>query len=486
MGAWLALSALGLGACATGDANSADPLATVQTDRVPPHRRVAAAVSAWDRVLSGESIGQPERDVLRRGATSPAWPPAVRTTAIDLLLDDPDPAAAAQTRSLLLSSLPREPAREVVDQLSTRAAAGEWHDAIEPLLRRLALPERGVRDRDRAEWRALRSLLGRTSVEQAAFDLFLSPSAPVAGDDAWNLLARLDPDGSVRARMISHPREVDSRDLADLRAALADLRTVPVTLDELRWLRRLREPASAPARAWWADAASAIALLRDDEPAALRMRHAEPLRWTAAHRPQRLSLGRDELLSQLESRLDGRTFYRRLRSGGAGPLRDRLAEQRDRLSWGDLVAILAIDDALRDPRVADALLAQAEMDMQDRQSEYGGVIDVGGPAPAAILFLPRAAARQGDRQYVAPPELIPAADRALAVYHFHAQQTENADEAGPSAADLADATLSGRSCLVLTSVRRGVLAADWFGPFDVVVDLGEVRHARASDTRGTP
>src|SRR5690606_7318901 len=123
--------------------------------------------------------------------------------------------------------------------------------------------------------------------------------------DAWDLLARLDPDGELRLAMLHDPKvRPQSRDgeriLSDLRAAVNDFNIVPITGAELEWLTRLRAPGAENA-AWWGEAAEAASLLDDSQKRGLRLRHIEPIRWARQFRPLWLERQRDELLSELRS-----------------------------------------------------------------------------------------------------------------------------------------------------------------------------------------
>jgi hypothetical protein len=71
--------------------------------------------------------------------------------------------------------------------------------------------------------------------------------------------------------------------------------------------------------------------------------------------------------------------------------------------------------------------------------------------------------------------MLTAGATALAHFHFHVQRDDNADYAGPSEGDVGYAQDQGRACVVFTSVRAGVLNADYYQPGGITIDLGEVR-----------
>ncbi|MGQ0629075.1 MAG: hypothetical protein ACT4PL_13380, partial [Phycisphaerales bacterium] len=72
-------------------------------------------------------------------------------------------------------------------------------------------------------------------------------------------------------------------------------------------------------------------------------------------------------------------------------------------------------------------------------------------------------------------EMLEGGARALAHYHFHAQQVNNRDFAGPSPGDLEYAIEQGVPCVVLTTIRPGVMNADYYHAGGVTIDLGDVR-----------
>jgi hypothetical protein len=153
-----------------------------------------------------------------------------------------------------------------------------------------------------------------------------------------------------------------------------------------------------------------------------------------------------------------------------------------------VLAVLVVDDAILEPGVAAELFAQAIKDRADTSTEHGGLLWAGENACAKVessrtehgafrvtLFEPRPTQRKNDRTFIAPDEMFGADARAAAHYHFHVQVAANSEYASPGRGDLEYATAHGRSCIVLTSVREGVMNVDYYQRGEVVIDLGEVR-----------
>jgi hypothetical protein len=68
--------------------------------------------------------------------------------------------------------------------------------------------------------------------------------------------------------------------------------------------------------------------------------------------------------------------------------------------------------------------------------------------------------------------MLATAGTALAFYHFHAQERNNVELAGPAETDVAYATQSRRACVLFTSVGDGSFNVDFYGPDGLVIDLG--------------
>ncbi len=497
-GGWCAavvLAVLVAGGCgsAGGQTRTADPLSDVRNTKLSTKARVDAVGPAWE-VSAGNAT---DRNVTREAYKAIAWsraePRELRLAALRAVLSDGE--NEADSRQLVSLMLPHEQDREVVALLGTAAARNGWTDATSALVRSLSRPMLSVKDNERAEWRAIEALHPGRPVEEVVLGTFLDPQTdPGPGDarydervraSAWDLLGRLDPTGVRRAEMLStmdtSGASGESRAaVEDIRAAFRDLAAAPVTGEELKWLRSLRDGSKRENAAWWGEATRAIASLDSERRRGMGLRHAEPIRWATANRPEWVAAGRGELLSEVRSRLADRRHYRRVKDDTdfTKPHPDRLSDWEERLTWADLLTILAIDDALAEDRVRRELFRQADLDRDDGTTEYGGIIEAEGGRMRAVLFVPRASQRRHDREFVASQDMIDASDRALAHYHFHAQKARNREFAGPSMPDLVTAARLGRTSLVFTSIDRDVLNADLYQPDGVLIDLGEVRRPR--------
>lgn len=489
------------------------------------NKRQQAFERLWNAVAAGEHDRLAARETAKQLIWKGSAPSQLRVEALRRLLDEPDPALRADTRKLIRLRLPTESQWPVIDAISAAVKAGAadaselegWREVAPALVRSYSRRVPSPPDADRPERDALMALFPGQSLEAIVFDIYLKPDAgkELAGQSpdlvekqrqaAWELLGRIDPDGSVRGRLLAAAGDSDPA-VAPLTRAARELRVVPVTGSELAWLKSLIESKDPGAAQWWADTAAAAKSLTDEQAQSLQMRHLEPLRWAAKNRTEWLAADRASLIRELATRLDGRRHWRKTADLGDGVMisKEMLTDWQDDLCWGDALAILTIDEALKDPRVRAALFEQAAADRADTSAEYGGGLWAtdavpGAPGspkwgvkdqPAGFIahgYAPRPSQRINDRTFVAPEDMFTAegaGGRSLAHYHFHVQIARNTDYAGPGHGDMEYAATHGRACLVFTSVSDSKLNVDYYqrparpGAPGAQIDLGEVSSGR--------
>lgn len=488
----LLAGAFSLGGCSSS-AQENDSLTRVRDPKLSPQRRADAAVIAWAESDPANGNGL-ERDAVRKSFKDLAWssnvPWIVRLAVIDQLMNDTDPEGLADSRSMAKLLLPNEQSRPIATYLCNLSAERGWADMTPAIIRQWATDQPEEPEPTRVERRAIERLHPGVDPARVAFDVFMNPQTDPGPYKlrwdlrtraaAWDVLARLDADGSLRASLVSPQSGVefpkDDRTLNDLRACYTEMRVVPRNGEELRWLDNLRDPAKKANAAWWGSTRSAVSTLREDQVKGLRLLHLEHVRWAAAKRPDWLRASREELLSELRTRVQGRrTYERAVGVDYTKQIPERLDRQEANLVWGDLLVLLVLDDAIREVAVRDALYSQIAMDRADTTTEYGGMISVAASESFLVtMYPPRPSNRLGDRKFVASEDLISASDRALAHYHFHVQKSQNREYAGPSEGDLDYAARLGRACVVLTSIDENTLNVDAYFPGGYVVDLGEL------------
>lgn len=472
--------------------------------------RVAAVGQFW---AQQQGLGAVGREAMKSLAWSNKNPGPVRVRALEILADQPGEADKSDFRAMTRLMLPNETEFTVVRFIAARAGRGGWREHAGPLARAWSRSLASVPDAERPERAALLALYPESRVEQTLMSIFATPAtgegrqlewAEKARLAAWEVLARLDPQGAQRSSLLaSAPAAPGDRLMENLRAAAADLRAVPITAAQLKWVNTLRDfddpQRGAANRQWWGQASAALASLAPGQQATIALRHAEPVRWCSVHRPDWLRQDRNTLLDRLRGALKGQERAARFGSSGSG-FGTALDDIAQKLSWADLLTIAVFIEAIRPSSsesgnaasaawIADGLWTQAEQDRADTSTEYGGLIAwtetaagaaSGGGRWKATLYPPRATQRFGDERFVASDDMLNDGGRALAHYHFHAQRLDNADYAGPGPGDLLYATEQGRACLVFTPLRRGTLAVSYYQPGSVVVELGTLTASPAA------
>jgi (2Fe-2S) ferredoxin len=494
----LLVSAGTLVSCSSGPSQT--PITDMRNPALSENARIEAMELAWSTAKPGTPDREMARNAMKDLVWSPATPSQLRIRIVGNLLDSSDPKESADAREMAKLILPREKSRQMVTLLSDIAGTRGWDDFVPPLIRSYSrwIPE--VKDSERAERIALNKLAKGRPVEHLVFDAFVAP--PDAQEtygmnwqdrlrsDAWDLLGRLDADGSMRIGLITSldaPGIVkpDDRVLQTIRACFKELRSIPLTGDELKWAMRLRDPKITENATWWEACRGVIAGLEFDRTGPLSLRHAEPIRWASQHRSEWLSMTRAELKNLLTERLKGRAFnVRSAETPPVGrPYRESIEAWDDRLRWGDFLSLLVIDEALQEPNIAPALLRFADLDRKDTTTEYGGIIRQSTQAETTennaakfitVLYPPRPGQRMGDTQFIASDDMVANSDLALLHFHFHAQSTSNRSYSGPSYADLEYARRYGRNCIVFTSVSEGVLGIDYYQSNFAVIDMGQI------------
>lgn len=483
------------------------------------NQRQIALENLWEDAGADPAKRTTARETAKEILWKGSAPPKLRERAWALLISDASPDGRADTRNFLRLRLPTETQWSLIVPIcasvveAARGPEGDaWKSVTASLVRSYARKVPVPPDADRPEREALAALHPGKDVEWVVFDVFVRPvenGAPARPDDfveksrtaAWELLGRLDPTGAKRTALAAEATNASEPIVRDINRCARELGVVPITASELSWLRGLMDEKDKRAAAWWSQASSAVGRLSPEQKIDLQMRHLEPVRWASENVPEWASASRDQLLGILAQRLEGgggggRRMWRKTEGlkMGEETSREALSDHRDRLSWGDALALLVIDRALESPSIRAALMVQADADRADTSCEHGGVIwarGLGGKAADGEAFgvrgyQPRTTQRVNDRTFTAPEEMFADSVWSLVHYHFHAQTETNRDYAGPGRGDMEYASTHGRNCLVFTSVQAGVLNVDFYtrggsdvgGGGPITIDLGEVRAGR--------
>ncbi|HPO93448.1 MAG TPA: hypothetical protein PL072_08240 [Phycisphaerales bacterium] len=501
---------------ATGDQTStASAQITLNDKRASPGERANAVRAVWAAAQGGDEQALADaREEMKKMIWRGGAPQAAREAALECLLSDARPDALADTANMLRLRLPTEPnfgvLRYSCEQIAARAGDPVWRKTTTGLVRSWSRKLPSPADDQRPENAALRALYPDQSVQDTVFQVFVDPvtfgarpdsddknaaaplpdSARKIRQSAWDLLGRIDPRGERRNELLTGDAAARSDDpmLSTLAACARELRVVPLTGSELQWATSLRTSSDKSDQAWWSEVSSLAASLSPEQAQGLQLRHLEPLRWASRHQAGWLSADRHALRDELAGRLEGRRTHRVGQSEGVDfdINRNRLKDWEPHLVWGDLLTILVLDEAVHDSATVTEWFAQADRDRADTSTEWGGCLfdaaqRPGGEARAGFVpvgYAARPAQRVNDRTFVASDDMFTFGGRSLAHYHFHVQTHNNEAYAGPGNGDRDYADLHNRNCLVLTSVRSGVLNVDYYQRgVDGVhpqIDLGDI------------
>ncbi len=476
-----AVSAL-LPACASRTQKlSGDPLTDFQNPELRVPQRIEAMQAAWE---NAEGNRKPIREPLKDLVWSAQTPQDLRLAAIDLLMSDDSWSGLQDSQNFIRARVPTEQDYQVIRRMGRQAVARGWQDLSAAFVRSYAIPDAEISDEQRVERVILESLNPGESLELVATRVFLNPRQGTLGsidldararEAAWDLLARLDPSGEARRLVLIRDDlptdEQGALTLRAIRSGLSELGVVPRNGEELRWLLTLSQDARGR---WWQETSQAVSRLSPEQAEGLKLRNLEALRWASIYREPWM---RDTPL-QLEGRLrarigDRETTPRRADSRDLRGIPQLLDESAPRLTWGDLLGMLAVDVALHDPDVMRRIFEQVEMDHEDDTTEYGGLLFVDSSGRfVAQMYPPRPQHRKGDDQFVASSDMVEQSVRALAMYHFHVMRKRNSRFAGPSAEDFDQARAQGRMGVVITSISEDELNVDAFTDAPASVDLG--------------
>ncbi|MEM6458114.1 MAG: hypothetical protein AAF710_01850 [Planctomycetota bacterium] len=457
-----------------GDLPTSDSIHTVSLllDTARGDARRARLIDTLPLQPADDPNVQAYRVALSFFAGSDRQPTALRLRAVErLAAEAPDALrVGVGTRVVRID----EPA--VLARLGRLAAERGWHEWVGPLLARYARPMPGVAEADRPEAGPLVRLVAATDAAPPpplGFDhpvdrtllQFLARRGPAHEADArraWVVLARRHPPADLHARLAAAPDLGAATPLARLGDATRWLDRLPATAagwDRLRtWAddpdrRDAAVAATAGARRWAGATGPGVEL-----------RHLPVLTRTDGDRlpPP------DRLRGEVNRRLAGRRFVPRFDRPRVDPRRVAAT-----LGPADLRLLDAVLDAMDDPAVTAAWFTQADADHAEPTTEYGGVLTWNAAGRFVAAAFPTEF-RAGDHKYVTPRELVTATHTGLAHYHFHAQQHDHADYAGPGRGDLDFTDALDAATLTLTFLDRDTLNVDLALPGRVVLDLGTV------------
>lgn len=439
-----------------------DPVAAMSDEELNAKEQIRAM-----RQASVDDPANPERiRALKRVLSTPGHTLSLRKEAFELLYrHDPEDA-----RTTLMYRLPSLTSWDFIEFACGRVADEGWTEFRHALVRSLARPTARYAPEERPERRALDALFPDQDVRQTVFDVVAEPTDnPVFirwRDSAWEALNDLGDAEPWRDQLLA--LETSDPFLVDMQAAAQDLGVIPRTAEEVKWARTLREPQYAD---WWSQARAIVSTLPEEIQRELELRHLAPLVRVSEAHPEWLDRSKEELYSIVTATLGGRRHITPSQLS-ASYRAQSLDDARERLKWADLVTIRLANELAFSPAIRAELFRQAAHDQGDKSTEYGGVLDLGPEGPMAEMFSPRI--RQHDMKFFATKQMVIRGYTAPFHYHFHVQEKNNHEYAGPGLGDLEYANALGINGVVFTSVGGGKLNADFYTVDQIVIDLGVI------------
>jgi hypothetical protein len=384
-----------------------------------------------------------------------------------------DPERLTEALAMVLGRLePPEYRAWVIDQI----AAADQRELTDAIIRSWARPTRLWENADdRPEPRALASMYGKDQIPTVLIKTMLDANPFVEANlraRCWELVVATGHGDRLITLVADEKLVGEDGLLLDMRAAVDEFGIVPRNREEILWIRELRKPEL---RAYWNGLASALEGMDEPRRSSLEPRDLAVVDAVARHDPKLLNAEHDALFERLDSELhsDERTRYNADLTGWAVKISEGLHDDRDKLTWGDLAAMMMAHEAMESPELREHIFDLAERDMLDKTTEYGGIIRLDDSGRFELVeHLPRI--RVADDRYHASQELFEDGYTALFHVHNHAQRYRNARYAGPHVGDMEYADETGANGLVFTFIDPRTINVDFYRHGAVIVDLGTI------------
>ncbi len=453
------------GGCGAGAPR--DPYETLKSNRVSSSAQIKALARLDAAPPSPRYVAELERIIL-----SPKGLLATREACVDRLARR-DPAALER---LLTVNLPLLRPTEFRSWVIQRAGELGNKGLTKAIIRSWAMPvPYWERDAGRQEPEVLARMYGGPErVDVVLVDTMLNARPFVERNlryRCWELLidrGRRD----LLVELVNDDELVgDDEMLLDLRASVNELGVVPRNKEEILWIRELR---ARPYRAYWERMGRSFSRLDEQRRSELAPRDLAVVVAAARHRPELLERSDAELYRILDQQIGASgPRYTADFSGWTVKVTERLSDVRGRAGWSDFVAMALAREALADDRFREHLFDQADRDLIDTTTEFGGIIRLDESGRFELVEHPPRS-RVSDEKFLAPQSLFDDGYTALFHFHNHAQNYSNRRHAGPHMGDLQYAEETGANCLVFTFVKPNLLNVDFYRADEVVVDLGTV------------
>ena len=370
--------------------------------------------------------------------------------------------------------LPRMDNWTWIEQLCDWIAIEEVVELDAALISSWSQPTMRYEETNRPDRQALVAMYGEKPLSTLVFQSLLATNKSWQQGyrtRCWELLLRIGARDKLLSLLTGTSIPEDDLFLLDLQRATIELGIMPQNKEEILWVRELCKPEY---KEFWDEAVEALTLLDDNRRISLEIRDVPIAVTVARHWPELATKSTSALVHSLETKLHNRKHYFEYEGGGNASTQSELfPTHKNKLSWGDAVAIRVALAAMEVPEVQAHFFDYANRDRLDTSTEYGGVVEFDKQGRFVIQeFEP--IIRNHDRRFDAPQKMFDAAYTSLFHFHFHAQKHRNGDHAGPGLGDKNYADNTRANCLVLTFVNSKTMNVDYYRHGHVVVDLGTI------------
>ena len=154
-------------------------------------------------------------------------------------------------------------------------------------------------------------------------------------------------------------------------------------------------------------------------------------------------------------------------------LRRPLGLDQPQLTDPDRLSIRFVQTALASIDTRRALFQARDLDLEDRSSEWGGVLD--WVDDRWVIWVGPGQSATDDSVFHRNPSDFRKIFNGAIPFHFHARAINMSSVAGPGGTDMRAAESHGVPALVITSLSQDRLQVDWYRRGGLVVDLGEIQ-----------
>lgn len=412
---------------------------------------------------------------LRRIVTQPGYPIATRRLAFEREWAHD----RVELGHALELALPKMDSLQWREELCQRIGDLKWKEMTPTLIRAWARPM-GVWEQDltqRPEALALAAMWGRERIPDVLMETFITADQIREANlraRCWEMLV-LTGNTARLIELLAADDGAGAKDpmLHDLRRASRELGVLPRNREEVLWAQML---ASKKHQALWQAAAAGLAVMDAAERAGVQLKDVPVIAAAQRCRPDLLSKSKGELFALAAAGVedgDSRRYSANF-EGYSGTHSERLQAHEKELTWGDLLAIVMIREALAIGPVRTHIFEIAERDLRDVSTEYGGIIRLDDQGRLEVVeFSPRI--RGGDVRFEASNDMFEAGYGALSHFHLHCQAHDNSQYAGPHYGDFQYADATGVNGVVFTFIDSKTLNADYYRRGKVVVDMGTIK-----------